>query len=44
MNLSILLVLCQDKMLNYNGRYFFKDQGKKRSRTGGSARLFNAEI
>jgi hypothetical protein len=23
-------VLCQDKKLNYNGRYFFEDQGEKR--------------
>ena len=37
-------VLCPDKNLNYNDRYFFKGQGKKHSRTGGSARLFNAEI
>jgi len=22
-------VLCQDKKLNYNGRYFFEDQGEK---------------
>jgi len=42
--LTFAVVLCQDKKLNYNDRYFFKDQGKKHSRTGGSARLFNAEV
>jgi len=43
-NQSIKIVLCPDKKLNYIDHYFFKDQSKKHSRTGGSERLFNAEI
>ena len=37
-------MLCPENKLNYNGSYFFKDQGEKRSRTGGSASIFNEEI
>jgi hypothetical protein len=37
-------VLCPENKLNYNGSNFFKDQGEKRSRTGGSASIFNDEI
>jgi len=47
-------VLCSNKKLNYNERYFFKDQGKKpasptvgRAGTGvavATASIFNEEI
>jgi len=48
------LVLCLDKKLNYNGRYFFEDQGEKPAsptvgRAGAdvavaTASIFNADI
>ncbi|MBC7884670.1 MAG: hypothetical protein H7X99_04305 [Saprospiraceae bacterium] len=38
------LVLCPDKDLNYNGSYFFKDQGKKHRHSIAMASIFNADI
>ncbi|MBK9253910.1 MAG: hypothetical protein IPM42_00330 [Saprospiraceae bacterium] len=42
--LVLELVLCQDKELNYNGSYFFKDQGKKHRHSRAMASIFNADI
>jgi len=34
------LELCQDKKLNYNGSYFFQDQGKKHRRSSSYGEYF----